>query len=141
MIITDERTKGEEDLINAISVNNEQGAYARWKLHKATLMTWRSDSSGGHHRGPGPIRCGVWPSAVSGNNNLGTEVNRAHQRRRRGVRAKLSERVLVQKPEDGMTGDTGTVFHSFLEPREVIVRASESSDTNAGLQKTRGLNP
>jgi hypothetical protein len=41
----------------------------------------------------------------------------------------------VQKAEDGMTGDTDSLS-LVLEPREVIVRASESSDTNAGLQKT-----
>jgi hypothetical protein len=45
----------------------------------------------------------------------------------------------VQKPEDGMGGDRETVFRSFLEPREVIVRDSESSDTNVGLQKTGGM--
>ena len=63
-------------------MNDEQGAYARLKLHKVTTMTWRTESNGGYHRGAGPMRCGAWPPAVSGNNNLGTsEVN---GRRRKG---------------------------------------------------------
>ena len=49
----------------------------------------------------------------------------------------LSERVLVKKSEDGMAGDRDSLS-LVLEPREAIVRASESSDTNAGLPKKRG---
>src|ERR1700755_3406048 len=103
------------------------------------MMTWRTDSSDGYHRGRSPIRRRVWPPVASGNNSLGTEVNGAHQRRRKG--RGLSERILVQKSEDGMTGpgEHRGSLALVLEPREAIVRASESSDTRAGLQKTGGM--